>query len=88
MVGKLASYRRLAHTDKGRPVLFMLPSTVREHHLHAQPTMHPAGPDDALIVATTTGEYLTRTGLSPADAVWLLPGRPGRVRLIDLGWQR
>jgi hypothetical protein len=88
VVGKLGGYRDLFDLDRARPVLFVLPSMVRERHLHAEPGLHPTGPDDELIVATTTDECLTTTGLSPADAVWLQPGARYRVRLVDLRWQR
>ena len=87
VVGKLAGYRRLVGSDKNRPVVFVLPSIVRERHLHDQPAMHPIGPHDGLIVATTTAQHLGAAGLSPADGVWWRPGALGRVRLIDLGWQ-
>jgi hypothetical protein len=85
-----ASTRMLA--DAGgdyRPVLFVLPNTVGERHLHTHPGLHPADPARRLTVATTaTTDRFATTGLSPADAVWLPAGAQHRVRLIDLGWQR
>lgn len=88
VVGKLTGYRQLADVGLSRPVLFVLPTMVRERHLHAHPSMHPAGPGGGLVVATTAAEHLTGTGLGPADAVWLRPAARYRVRLIDPGPRR
>lgn len=89
VLGKLPGYRDLADARNDyRPVLIVLPSSVRERHLHAHPGMHPTGPAGRLTVATTATDHLATTGLGPADAVWLQPGTRHRVRLIDLGWKR
>jgi hypothetical protein len=84
VLDKLTGYRQLADVGLFRPVLFVLPSTVRERHLHAHPGMYPAGPAGGLVVATTATDHLMTAGHGPADAVWLLPGNGRRVRLIEL----
>jgi hypothetical protein len=48
----------------------------------------PTSSNAGLLVATTTADYLSVSGLGSADPVWLRSGARHRVRLIDLGWQR
>lgn len=98
VVGKLLGYRHLAEAGITRPVLFWLPTTVRERHLHDHPALRAttssvtaggaasagATAGGGLVVATTAADVLAATGASPADAVWWRPGTPARVRLVDL----
>lgn len=80
VVGKLDGYRQLAALGVFRPVLIVLPGTLRERHLHTA----LAGPARGLVVATTARDHVAATGLGPADAVWQPVGDARRVRLIDL----
>lgn len=87
VLGKLTGYRDVADATRvNRPVLFLLPTGVRERHLHdaLPPALSQAEPDGGLVIATAA-DYLDTTGRTPADAVWLRPGTRRRVRLIDLG---
>jgi hypothetical protein len=98
LTDKLIGYRQLVDLGWSRPVLIVVPSTVRERHLHQQPGLYLTGPDE-LVVATTTADHITAagqhhatqhtirrpSGLSLADAVWLPAGARRRVRLIDIG---
>lgn len=83
VVGKLAGYRQLADAGLYRPALLLVPTAVRERHLHAHPGIHAAGG----LMATAAADHLA-AGLTPADAVWLRPRTRHRVRLIDLGPHR
>ncbi|WP_433221869.1 replication-relaxation family protein [Dactylosporangium sp. CS-047395] len=74
LVDKLASHRKLrAEGGPQYPVLFALPSRVREQHLHRRLADRP---EPAIVVATTSAE----SGLDPAGPVWRLAGN-GRHRL-------
>ena len=95
VAGKLAGYADLAGTRHAFPVLFWLPSAVREANLHTHLARVgiPAGVTVATATADTTNPADTAdSGDSadsadsggPAGAVWRLPDRPGRVRLADL----
>jgi predicted transcriptional regulator len=67
------------------PVLFVLPTVLREQHWHDR--LHTAYADrPPAIVATTADDYLSRTGKTPAEDVWHVYGgtTTGRQRLIDL----
>jgi hypothetical protein len=69
LVGKVGAYQRFTDaTGWVWPVLFWLPSIVRERHLHTKLTeLHTSVP-----VATATTDLTATQGLSPADAVWWL----------------
>ncbi|MFF5293007.1 replication-relaxation family protein [Paractinoplanes globisporus] len=77
VTGKLAGYAALPPA-RAYPVLFWLPTTARETHLHAHLTRN--GLPDALIVATAVAD----TG-DLAGPVWWVAGYDGgRVRLANL----
>jgi hypothetical protein len=79
--GQLSSYA----TTWFWPVLFVLPTVLREQHWHDR--LRTAYADrPAAIIATTTADYLTATGKTPAQNVWHVFGdtTTGRQRLIDL----
>jgi hypothetical protein len=87
VAAKVAAYQRFANTTGWVwPVLFWLPTAVRERHLHTRLTEHHG----AVPVATAAADAAATCGLSPADAVWWLhdhtrghtAGR--RQTLIDL----
>ena len=84
LTGKLAGYRDVALAGgPGDPVLFWLPSTAREAHLHRALAATPP----PVPVATAAADYATAAGHSPAGPVWLPAGATrtgGRRRLIDL----
>jgi hypothetical protein len=88
LTGKLPGYRdvarALADTDgRADPVLFWLPNTAREAHLHRALTASPP----PVPVATAAGDHATAAGHSPAGPIWLPAGTArggGRRRLIDL----
>jgi len=74
LVDKLGSHRRLrAEGGPAYPILFVLPSRIREQNLHRRLTDRP---EPALHVATTSPE----SGPDPAGPVWRLAGN-GRHRL-------
>jgi hypothetical protein len=79
--GKLAGYAHLAGTKAGYPVLFWLPSAVREANLaaHLARVDTPAG----VCVATASADHAAAHG-GPAGPVWAILGRPGRLRLAAL----
>ena len=81
VVAKLAGYAQ-ARLGGGpdHPVLFWLPTTAREAHLHAALRDRPP----SVSVATATRQHADATGAGPAGPVWLVPGQAGRHRLIDL----
>ncbi|MEV6965710.1 replication-relaxation family protein [Hamadaea sp. NPDC051192] len=85
LTDKAAKYGLLfayAHTWSW-PVLFVLPSVLREQHWHDR--LHTAYKQPPAIIATTAADYLTHTGKSPAADVWHLVGEGGpRRKLIDL----
>ncbi|NMO57786.1 hypothetical protein HH310_42320 [Actinoplanes sp. TBRC 11911] len=75
LVDKLASHRRLcAEGGPQYPILFALPSRIREQNLHRKLADRP---EPTLIVATTSPE----SGPDPAGPVWRLVGN-GRHRLV------
>lgn len=84
---KLHDYAEAATTLAFRPlVLFTLPSTRRETHLHQHLATHPA--QQQVSIATTARDH-TPPGHAthhPAQPVWLPVGLPcaTRLRLIDL----
>ncbi|GIF69361.1 hypothetical protein Ais01nite_73960 [Asanoa ishikariensis] len=74
LVDKLASQRKLrAEGGPQYPILFVLPSRLREQNLHRKLVDRP---EPTLVVATTSPE----SGLDPAGPVWRLAGN-GRHRL-------
>ena len=74
-------YALLTSTPLAYPVLFWLPSTAREDHLHALLTRTGAG--GAVTVATAATDHAA--GASPAGPVWRVAGRNGgRVRLAEI----
>ncbi|SCL25753.1 Replication-relaxation [Micromonospora rhizosphaerae] len=74
LVDKLASHRKLrAEGGPQYPILFALPSRLREQNLHRKLADRP---EPSLIVATTSPEF----GPDPAGPVWRLAGN-GRHRL-------
>lgn len=81
LVAKLAAYQRL-HRDGGPhyPVLFWLPTRLRETNLHKQIT---AAARHGLVVATAARDNLA--GHGPDGPVWRLAGNGRhRLRLADL----
>lgn len=80
LLDKLSSYRQLVQAGITRPVLFLLPTTTREHHLHTQLATTAGG----LTVATAAADHLAVTHTNPAGQVWLAAGAGHRARLIDL----
>lgn len=67
------------------PVLFYLPTQLRERHFHARlAQLYPDTPP--IVAATTSADYLTHTRQSPAEDVWRVFGgnHDRRRRLIDL----
>ena len=79
LMDKLAGYRRL-RGDGGPPypILFVLPSPIREHNLHRRLAEQP---EPLLTIATTSPEF----GPDPAGPVWRLAGNGGhRHPLADL----
>lgn len=81
VVAKLADYATLAGTDWGLPVLFWLPTSLREAHLADR--MATTGIPSGLTVATAAADYAADHG-GPAGPVWHTPGRAARVALADL----
>ncbi|PWU45614.1 hypothetical protein DLJ47_34130 [Micromonospora sp. S4605] len=78
LIDKLASHRRLrAEGGPQYPILFVLPSRLREQNLHRKLADRP---EPSLIVATTSPE----SGPDPAGPVWRLAGN-GRHRLTLAG---
>jgi hypothetical protein len=77
---KLAGYAALG-PHRSYPVLFWLPNTAREDHLHTHLTR--TGIPDHLVVATATNDHTASAG-GPAGPVWWQVRRPGRLRLSDL----
>ena len=77
---KVTGYARLAPTDLGYPVLFWLPTTAREDHLHHLLTRTAAA--ERVTVATAATDHAGEA--SPAARVWRLAGLTGRVRLADI----
>lgn len=80
LADKLTGYAQLTATDLAYPVLFWLPTTAREHHLHTLLARTPTA--RRLTIATASTQHADTT--SPAGPVWLLTGRADRVRLSAL----
>lgn len=78
LTAKLAPYRRLrADGGPGWPVLFWLPTSVREANLHRRLSMMGAL---GVVVATASRDRAAAVDGGPAGAVWKLAGN-GRRRL-------
>ncbi|MEV0271138.1 replication-relaxation family protein [Hamadaea sp. NPDC050747] len=89
LTDKVAKYGLLFSYAKtwSWPVLFVLPTALRERHWHDR--LHAAYPNQApAVVVTTATDYLTRLGKTPAEDVWQVLGstRPRR-RLIELPYR-
>jgi Replication-relaxation len=86
LLNKLTGYSHLTELGIHHPLLILLPTSVRESHLHerrrADPRLDRRG-GAGLIVATAAADQLATAGASPANTVWLRPQRR-RARLIDL----
>jgi hypothetical protein len=83
VAAKVTAYQRFANTTGWVwPVLFWLPTAVRERHLHTRLAEHRG----VVPVATAADDAATTSGLSPAEAVWWLHGHTAgrRLALIDL----
>ncbi len=81
LTAKLGDYAELAVAGgPDHPVLYWLPSTIREAHLHQLLAQRPpTGP-----VATATAEAAAALDANPAGPLWLTPGSQRRRPLIDL----
>lgn len=79
VAGKLDGYVHLAGTRHGFPVLFWLPSAIREANLHAHlaRTQLPTG----VVVATGAADHAADHG-GPAGPVWHLAGQPAARRTL------
>jgi hypothetical protein len=94
LVEKIGKYTELADAGIRKPILFHLPSTSREQHLHAAITRRwPTKPP--VPVATLPADQLALTGnrIAPArpaivDALWLPVGRTRRRTLAELSTAR
>ena len=88
LAAKLPGYAKLAAATTTQPVLFYLPSRVREENLHRL----LARDAPRVPVATTSPDALAAVGCGPTGPVWRpvtgrarIPGRPERrLALIDL----
>jgi hypothetical protein len=76
LLAKIGDYTALAEMTAitGTPVLFALPNSAREQHLHAR--IEASTP----LIATTTPQALTAAG-GPAGPAWLPAGRTSTHRL-------
>lgn len=81
LMEKLSSYERLSNAGVTRPVLFVLPSPVRESHFHVEMNRDPQLIRTMRVATATSGHLDTVT---PAEAVWLAAGTNRRLRLINL----
>jgi Replication-relaxation len=81
VAAKLAGYADLAGTDCGFPVLFWLPTAIREANLCAH--LARAGVPDGVTVATAATDHAAGHG-GPPGRVWHVLSAPGRVRLADI----
>jgi Replication-relaxation len=76
LLDKLTGYSHLTELGIHHPLLILVPTTVREGHLHQRlRTDHrlDQGDGSGLIVATAAADQLATTATSPADTVWLRP---------------
>ncbi|MEV0730496.1 replication-relaxation family protein [Polymorphospora sp. NPDC050346] len=82
LVSKVHAYAELAReTGRAWPVLFWLPTAVRERHLHR----HLAKAGTSYPVATAARDSAAQRAASPADDVWWLHRHDGpRQRLAHL----
>ncbi len=82
LLAKLSDYRHLAEMTgiSNTPVVFALPGSAREEHLHAH--LNASIP----WIATTTSDTLLVAG-GPEGATWRPGGAIARRRLIDLVWR-
>jgi len=81
LAGKLAGYHRLfAAIGRAWPVLFWLHSAARERNLRTRLVDLSA----FVPIATGARDHAASAGLSPAGAVWAVPGGGARVALADL----
>jgi hypothetical protein len=80
VASKLAGYAHLG-SRRAYPVLFWLPNTARETHLHA--LLAGTGLPEGVSVATAADDHAAQTG-GPAGPVWRAYGHPGRALLADL----
>ncbi|MDI6101194.1 replication-relaxation family protein [Actinoplanes sp. NEAU-A12] len=78
VAGKLTGYAALPHR-RAYPVLFWLPTAVREANLHAH--LARTGVPGAVTVATAAADNAPG---GPAGPVWRVVGDPGRVSVADL----
>jgi hypothetical protein len=78
---KLPGYASMAGTRTGYPVLFWLPTAVRESNLTAH--LARTGIPPGVTVVTGAADHAAGNG-GPAGAVWHVIGRGGRVRLGEL----
>lgn len=81
VAAKLTGYAHLAGTRRAYPVLFWLPTAVREVNLHA--LIARTGVPDGVCVATGAADHAAGNG-GPAGPVWQVGGRAGRVTLADV----
>lgn len=80
LTAKLGGYRDVAEVGgPAYPVLFWLPSLVREANLRRL-----LGPAPPVPVATATAEAADASGAGPAGTLWLLAGDSRRRRLSEL----
>lgn len=94
LVEKIGKYTELADAGIRRPILFHLPSTSREHHLHQAVTRRwPIKPP--VPVATLPADQLAPPGhsINPdrpsvVDALWLPVGHTRRRTLAELAQTR
>ncbi len=81
LTAKLAGYADLANAGgPAHPVLFWLPSTAREAHLHQIFNQRPP----AIVVATAAAYLAAARHVSPAGPIWLPTGTDHRRRLAEL----
>jgi hypothetical protein len=73
-------YAHLTGTRLQYPVLFWLPNTAREDHLHA--LLARTGAAHTVTVATAATDHAPN--VSPAGPVWRVAGHGGRVRLAAI----
>lgn len=82
LIDKITKYAELARAGIAKPVLFQLPSTTRERHLHEAITRRWPG-KAPVPVATLAADH--PPSHEPAtDAVWLPAGQTGRHALTHL----
>ncbi|GIG60573.1 hypothetical protein Lfu02_49450 [Longispora fulva] len=81
LVDKVSRYSTIASMAmRSWPVLFWLPSLRREHNF--QERLANAKITSGVLLATTSADYVTARGLSPAEEVWWLHRSDGRRRTL------